>query len=26
VFVVKIGYDFLREIWRNVREKNFILA
>ena len=26
VFVVRIGYDFLREIWRNVREKNFILA
>jgi hypothetical protein len=26
VFVFKIGYDFLREIWRNVRGKDFIPA
>ncbi len=26
VFVVKIGYDFIREIGRNVRDKNIILA
>jgi hypothetical protein len=26
VFVVKIGYDFVKEIWRNVRDKNIVLA
>lgn len=26
VFVLKIGYDFIREIWRNVRDKNIVLA
>jgi hypothetical protein len=26
VFVIKIGYDFIREIWRNVRDKNIVLA
>ena len=26
VFVVKIGYDFIKEIWRNVRDRNIVLA
>ena len=26
VFVLKIGYDFLKELWRNVRNKHLILA
>ena len=26
VFVLKIGYDFFREMWLNVRDKNIVLA
>jgi len=25
-FIVNVGYDFIRETWRNVRDKNLILA